>query len=621
MQALHATPPEQLKELGTRTNRRPSYLQKNSEYRPIEIGSGPLGFENRPMPGFNTEGSKVIEPSPQQFATINQQPTFSTPTQITLTSQPQPVIAHGPTVSQQNQFIGRPSVQTHSEARDAGTFTGKVPPFLKLDTFQEPSGQRDSNSRPYLRSTPGRTTLHTDRSNSPELPTERFVMPNVRTNPGNGSPAQSGVILQTQARKQSVDDYAHTTSQIKKSDSKSSPSGPQPQQTRPAEKTPKARDMSPSMAGLNLQAPPFVSLSNVPEPRRINSVSNSGIVEQEHLDRDQSQTQPARPPIQPMKISSPTSYKDGSSWIRTQNRPIGARQEIKSQVTVEGNPFKFNNQKSTANPYFEKSSPELNYIRGRDLDLKTGVYQTPAKDLYDGDDGLEGTSLPRRYPNTQEAYRSIRSDDLPQESQKYREAKCEKIEFSCKPTKIEVSSNGRRVYYGSDGLGYNEKRNYWFVDIGMAKDSCQLNTIKALPNGGLLINDFKTWDLILLDQYFEEKGRMKGHPVKESQGPPFYYKSINCRSTYDDNFILWLSGPSEVSVVKLKDMTTVRVKNFWLYNEQVAEPVGLSVTRSGKSIVGIGEIDEVVQTIHLYTGKNFVAVYELNDLYPKGTRI
>ena len=44
------------------------------------------------------------------------------------------------------------------------------------------------------------------------------------------------------------------------------------------------------------------------------------------------------------------------------------------------------------------------------------------------------------------------------------------MEFSCKPTKIEVRKDGKKVDYGGEGLGLNQRINYWFIDEGMISE-------------------------------------------------------------------------------------------------------------------------------------------------------
>ncbi len=191
----------------------------------------------------------------------------------------------------------------------------------------------------------------------------------------------------------------------------------------------------------------------------------------------------------------------------------------------------------------------------------------------------------------------------------------ERIDFATKPSKICVAKKGRTLLYGSDQLGAVTRNNYWFVDKGVVLQNLQLCLVKAFEDGTIILNDFKTWDLIVLDSNLNEKGRLKG----EGNGPPLYYKSFSVTALYHKQHLLWPNSPSSICVVKLPDFTSVQIKNFWYFKNLPVQPYALVMNVAGELVFGLGELDDVIQTLHCYNNRDFVTVYELNSIFKKGT--
>ena len=179
--------------------------------------------------------------------------------------------------------------------------------------------------------------------------------------------------------------------------------------------------------------------------------------------------------------------------------------------------------------------------------------------------------------------------------------------------KVEVSKDGLQVFYGGDAIGVLEYKHDWLLNCGIIfKNKCC--TLKSLPNGDLLVNDFDTWDLVLIDPNHKEKGKLTGTP-----GPiPQNYKRIRTRNAEDDKYILWLSGPEHLSVVTIDNLTSNEIRFFWNYLGKNCTPIGCAISPSGKKIVGFGELKNQ-HTLHYYDGSDSVVIYQQDDIHDKCT--
>ena len=197
----------------------------------------------------------------------------------------------------------------------------------------------------------------------------------------------------------------------------------------------------------------------------------------------------------------------------------------------------------------------------------------------------------------------------------FEKATAERLDFSFKPSKIESIKEGRTILYSGDAIGTIQRENFYYVDKGVSFSDIKVCQMKSLRNGYIILNDLKDWDLVILDSSLREKGRLKG----EGGELPFYYKSMNLRSVSHDKFIIWLNEPSSASIVKVPEFTSTHIKNFWVYKGKLAQPYAMVVGSDGTLLVGLGEVEEVMQTLHFYRSpEEFVAVFELGKLFGKG---
>ena len=182
------------------------------------------------------------------------------------------------------------------------------------------------------------------------------------------------------------------------------------------------------------------------------------------------------------------------------------------------------------------------------------------------------------------------------------------------PSKIDVSHSGRFIYYAGDTLGCVESFEDQFENLGSiyALQSC---TLKVMPSGDVIINDFNNWDLILPDSSFQEKGRVPG----SDSGPLPFYKSVFTRSSADSRFLVWLSSRRDISAMDLKTMTVHTISDFWLVsNDSLAEPVALVASNACNKIVGVGEVSMNYQTLHYVDETGPITSYEIKRLLLHG---
>lgn len=100
----------------------------------------------------------------------------------------------------------------------------------------------------------------------------------------------------------------------------------------------------------------------------------------------------------------------------------------------------------------------------------------------------------------------------------------------------------------------------------------------------MITNDFKSWDLLVLDEDGEELKRFEGN----GHGAPGYARAIKTKYADDDEFLLWLKGPCDLSIMDLSDFSEYQLENFWKYQDE--DVCGTSVAANGDAsrIVGIG---------------------------------
>lgn len=115
-----------------------------------------------------------------------------------------------------------------------------------------------------------------------------------------------------------------------------------------------------------------------------------------------------------------------------------------------------------------------------------------------------------------------------------------------------------------------------------------------------------------MSQDFKVISRLEG-----SGGPvPEHFKQIKTRSSENEDYILWLRGPSEVSIVSTESFSARHIFNFWNYKGRDALGMAVAVDNMASAIVGIGNISEDCQTIHVYDGGDAVSIFEINEVIP-----
>lgn len=168
----------------------------------------------------------------------------------------------------------------------------------------------------------------------------------------------------------------------------------------------------------------------------------------------------------------------------------------------------------------------------------------------------------------------------------------------------------------NEGIIHYTRRNFLNFKIEPPNFELELSTLKSLPNGDTIVNDFgEGWDLILLDQNFAEKERLEGlgDPV-----PP-YFRMIQTRVGDDDRYMIWFRGESEISIVNTVEFSARHINNFWNYRGVDAKAIAAAIDADATRLVGIGFLpgSNETQTIHVYDGGDGVSIFEGFDVLPE----
>lgn len=142
----------------------------------------------------------------------------------------------------------------------------------------------------------------------------------------------------------------------------------------------------------------------------------------------------------------------------------------------------------------------------------------------------------------------------------------------------------RRGWLTNEGVIHYNRRKKISLFYKLIK-ILELSTLKSLPNGDTIVNDFgEGWDLILLDQNFAEKERLEGlgDPV-----PP-YFRMVQTRVGDDERFMIWFRGEAEISIVNTMDFSARHINNFWNYRGVDARAIAAAIDSDATRLVGIG---------------------------------
>lgn len=119
-----------------------------------------------------------------------------------------------------------------------------------------------------------------------------------------------------------------------------------------------------------------------------------------------------------------------------------------------------------------------------------------------------------------------------------------------------------------------------------------------------------------MDPNFMEKERLEGL----GDAPPGYSRMIKTRVGDDDNYMIWMRGKHEISIVNTYDFSARHINNFWNYRGREVNAVAAAIDPEASRLVGIGFLPGAgeVQTIHVYDGGDGVSIFEGYDIIPEG---
>lgn len=141
-------------------------------------------------------------------------------------------------------------------------------------------------------------------------------------------------------------------------------------------------------------------------------------------------------------------------------------------------------------------------------------------------------------------------------------------------------------------------------------------TLKFLPNGLLICNDLKTWDLLLLEQIEDKSWVERKRIAGIGSEVPGYFRFMRTRVSDDTNYFLWARGESDISIVDASDFSARHIHNFWNFRGQNAKAATVALDSSATKVVGIGFIEgqNDIQTMHVYDGRDGVTAFEAADI-------
>jgi hypothetical protein len=108
--------------------------------------------------------------------------------------------------------------------------------------------------------------------------------------------------------------------------------------------------------------------------------------------------------------------------------------------------------------------------------------------------------------------------------------------------------------------------------------------LKSLDKEFIVVNDFQSWDLLVLDDEGTELKRLPG----TGEGAPGYARAIKTRYCDDCDYILWMKSPTEMSIVDMGDFSEQPLNNFWKYNGHEVYGTTVASNEDASRIVGIG---------------------------------
>ena len=206
-----------------------------------------------------------------------------------------------------------------------------------------------------------------------------------------------------------------------------------------------------------------------------------------------------------------------------------------------------------------------------------------------------------------------------------------KIEVDDQPTKIEVSQDGDRVYYGGESFGMLEYDPDGFIvphgrifsnrvsDINPIKKSTGSQSpdskFKNSHSGDVLIGELIDWNVYLYDSELQELGKLSSKQGSMNRLPSTYpqFKTTSAKPYA----CLWYSGNQNISEVDTGTYVNQEINNFWIMKNKPVEPLGAHLSKNG-DIVGIGQYQGVQNSLHFYSPKtpSTVLAYDRPDIFP-----
>lgn len=255
-------------------------------------------------------------------------------------------------------------------------------------------------------------------------------------------------------------------------------------------------------------------------------------------------------------------------------------------------------------------------------------HQTPPTTIRVQDANNEYDYASRLQRDERSAMQSPKVVSLVRDVQSCRETK---LEVDDQPTKIEVSQDGNRIYYGGESFGMLEYDSDGFVvphgrvfsnrvsDINPIRKSTASQSpdsrFKNSHAGDVLIGEFNDWNVHLYDSELQELGKLSSKQGSKNKLPRTYaaFKTTSAKPYA----CLWYSGTQNISEVDTGTYVNLEINNYWIMKDKPVEPLGAHLSKHG-DIIGIGLYDGVHNSLHYYSPRSpsTVLAYDRPDIFP-----
>lgn len=81
--------------------------------------------------------------------------------------------------------------------------------------------------------------------------------------------------------------------------------------------------------------------------------------------------------------------------------------------------------------------------------------------------------------------------------------------------------------------------------------------------------------------------------------------------------MIWLRGPSEVSIVDISDFSARHIHNFWNFKGAYSNATAVAMDAESIKLVGLGFLDypTEIQTVHVFDGGDGVSIFEAREIH------